>query len=77
MITSLQNQISNEHQTAAVNQIVAQAPLGVALNGLQSEVNNIKCQLPQTVTLPYSCATAIPTALAYNYGLVNNNGFWA
>lgn len=77
MITSLQNQISNEHQTAAVNQIVAQAPLGAALNGLQSEVNSIKCQLPQTVTLPYSCATAIPTALAYNYGLVNNNGFWA
>lgn len=79
IISTLQNQLSNEHQTAAVNQIVAQAtaPLGVALNGLQSEVNNIKCQLPQTVTLPYSCATAVPTALAYNYGLVNNTGFWA
>lgn len=79
MISTLKNQLSNEHQTAAVNQIVAQAtaPLGVALNGLQSEVNNIKCQLPQTVTLPYSCATAVPTALAYNYGLLNNTGFWA
>lgn len=77
LISTLQNQISNEHQTAAVNQIVANAtaPLGVALNGLQTEVNNIKCQLPQTVTLPYSCATAVPTALAYNYGYYGN-GFW-
>lgn len=78
MISTLQNQLSNEHQTAAVSQIVAQAtaPINVAVNGLQAEVNSIKCSLPQTVTLPYSCATAVPTALAYNYGLGVNNGFW-
>lgn len=78
MISTLRNQISNEHQTATVGQMISQAtnPLSVALNGLQSEVNSIKCQLPQTVTLPYSCATAVPTALAYNLGGCYNNGFW-
>lgn len=78
MISSLRAQISNDRQTAAVNQIVASAtaPLGAALNGLQSEVNSIKCQLPQTVTLPYSCATAVPTALAYGLQGCNQFGFW-
>ena len=78
MISTLRNQISNEHQTATVGQTVSQAtnPLSVALNGLQSEVNSIKCQLPQTITLPYSCATAVLTALAYNLGGCYNNGFW-
>lgn len=28
--------------------------------------NGIKCKLPETVTLPYSCATAVPTQAVFN-----------
>lgn len=47
-----------------VNQYVA--PINAALAGLTKEVSDIQCKLPQTVTLPYSCATAVPTCGLYN-----------
>lgn len=52
--TVLQNQISQEHQTAAFGQMIGQAtaPIVAAVNGLQSDVNSIKCKLPETVTIP-------------------------
>ena len=50
----LQNQISQEHQTAAFGQMIGQAtaPIVAAVNGLQNDVNGIKCKLPETVTIP-------------------------
>ena len=44
---------------------------------LSNEVASIKCHLPQTVTLPYSSATAVPNCIAYGLGWNNfNNGYW-
>lgn len=79
--------INNGHQTAVFNQMIqsATAPLAGALATLQSDINGVKCKLPETVTLPYSCATAVPTNLVYGYGLTNyglggcscgNNSLW-
>lgn len=63
--------INNGQQTAIFNQMIqsATAPLAGALATLQSDVNGVKCKLPETVTLPYSCATAVPTNLLYGYNL--------
>jgi len=56
----------------------ATAPITASLAGLTKEVADIQCKLPATVTLPYSCATAIPTALAAQYGLYGqaNLSYW-
>lgn len=55
-------------QSAAFGQMIGQAtsPIVAAVNALQSDVNGIKCKLPETVTLPYSCATAVPTQAVFN-----------
>lgn len=77
--------INNAQQTAAFGQMISQAtnPIVSAVSALQNDVNGIKCKLPETVTLPYSCATAIPTQTYYNslalgawggYGC--NNSLW-
>ena len=60
--------INNAQQTATFNQMLNSytAPIAAAVNTLQSEVAGVKCRLPETVTLPYSCATAVPTNLFYN-----------
>lgn len=71
--------INNGQQTAIFNQMIqsATAPLASALNTLQGDINGVKCKLPETVTLPFSCATAIPTATAYGLGYwANNNSLW-
>lgn len=59
--------INNAQQTAAVGQMIAQAttPIVQAVASLQGDVNGIKCKLPETVTLPFSCATAVPTSAVY------------
>ncbi len=64
--------INNAQQTATFGQMINQAtqPIYAAVNGLQSDVDKIKCKLPETVTLPYSCATAVPTQAVLGY-----NGF--
>lgn len=66
--------INNGQQTAIFSQMINQAtaPLAGALANLQNDVNGVKCKLPETVTLPFSCATAVPTNLFYNgYGFYN------
>lgn len=75
--------INNAQQTAAFSSMIGQAtsPIVAAVSALQSDVNGIKCKLPETVTLPYSCATAIPTQTYYNtlgwgLGCYNNNSLW-
>ena len=60
--------INNGQQTAVFNQMIqsATAPIANAVANLQGDVNGIKCKLPETVTLPFSCATAVPTQAIYN-----------
>lgn len=64
--------INNAQQSSLFSQMLA--PLGQALSGLSTEVAGIKCKLPETVTLPYSCATAVPTNALFNNW--NTFGFW-
>ena len=68
--------INNAQQTATFSQMLNSytAPISAAVNALQAEVASVKCRLPETVTLPYSCATAVPTNLLYN-GAVGLNTF--
>ena len=76
--------INNAQQTAAFGQMIAQAttPIAQAVAGLQGDIAGIKCKLPETVTLPFSCATAVPTQAVLNpycaFGLANgfNNSLW-
>lgn len=52
--STLISQLSNEHQTAAVGSMINQAtaPIVTRLNDLQSDVDGIKCKLPNTVSVP-------------------------
>lgn len=52
---TLAAQLNNEHQTQAIMASVAQqnAPIVAALQALQSDVDGIKCKLPNTVSVPY------------------------
>lgn len=61
--STLVSQLSNEHQTAAVGAMITQAttPIVTRLNELQSDVDGIKCKLPNTVSVPYPQLTAINT----------------
>lgn len=70
--STLQNHISNANQTSQIQGYIASV-----VNPIAQEVNAIKAAQPATVTLPYSCATAVPTSLAYQYGINNvNQGLW-
>ncbi len=68
--------INNAQQSAAFNQMLNSytAPIAGAVNALQTELASVKCRLPETVTLPYSCATAVPSSLFFN-GAVGINTF--
>lgn len=69
--STLKGQIDNANQTAAIQNFVAGSiqPVAAAVNGLQREVDGIKCKLPQTATIPYSPVVGIPSCVAYNAGL--------
>ncbi len=68
--------INNAQQSASFNQMLNSytAPIANAVNMLQTELAGVKCRLPETVTLPYSCATAVPTNLLYS-GSIGINTF--
>lgn len=53
--SALVAQISNEHQTQALQAYQAQiiTPVNAALAALQAEIAGIKCKLPNTVSVPY------------------------
>lgn len=72
--------INNAQQSAAFSQMLNSytAPIAAAVNTLQTELAGVKCRLPETVTLPYSCATAVPTNLLYGgaIGLNTFNAGW-
>ena len=63
-VSDLKFQVSQEHQTAAVAGMISQAVTPIA-----QELASLKCKLPETVTLPYSCATAVPTNSIYGPGM--------
>ncbi len=58
--------------TAQLASATARAERQAELAPLYQAVNDIKCRQPETVTLPYSCATAVPTNMLYNAGLYGN-----
>ena len=82
-IDHLREENGNYKSSAMMSQIVGQAvaPINAVLAGLQNEVSGIKCKLPETVTLNYSQATAVPNCVAAQMGLyglnaANGAGFW-
>lgn len=66
--------------TAELATVKARAERASELAPIVQKLNDIACKQPQTVTLPYSCATAVPTQLFYQaYGVnpyANQNGGW-
>lgn len=74
---ALTNQLSQEHQSALFGQQIAQAtaPIIAAQNAMAKEVNDIKCKLPESVTIPYSPVVGIPSCVAYNAALYGFGGF--
>lgn len=84
--SALINQLSQEHQTNAIQAYQAQAiaPVNAALVSLQREIDGIKCKLPESVSVPYSPVIGVPTCVAAQFGLNalgygnwNNGSIWA
>lgn len=87
---TLAAQLNNEHQTQAIMANVAQqnAPIVAALQALQSDVDGIKCKLPNTVPVQWPNIVGVNTdlykAAAFGaaaggfsgYGCGYNAGFW-
>lgn len=67
--------------TAQLASANARAERQAELAPLYQKINDITCKLPQTVTLPYSCATAVPTASVFGgynpFGIYNNGSIWS
>lgn len=63
--------INNGQQTAVFGQMINQAtaPIAAAVAGVKSEIDGIKCKLPETATIPYSPVVGIPTCTAAQFGL--------
>lgn len=84
--SALTAQLSNEHQTAAIQAYQAQlvAPVNAALASLQAEISGIKCKLPETINVPANtgtyltpCQTTILGLSGIGAGLYNGlyNGY--
>lgn len=70
----LLSQLSNEHQTANISAIVAQAvnPVNALITSLQKEVTEIKSAQPTTATIPYSPVVGVPSCVAAQMGYYGN-----
>lgn len=70
---ALTNQLSQEHQSALFGQQIAQAtaPIIAAQNAMAKEVNDIKCKLPNTVTVQSNEGVLIPSCVAWQAALAN------
>lgn len=77
--SSLLGQISQANQTAQIGQYINQAftPLNSALAALQSEVDGIKCKLPQTQVVPAQNGVYLSPCQATLLGLNGLNGLGA
>lgn len=69
--------INNNSQNQVFAQMLQQtiAPINANIATLTKDIYEVQSKLPNTVTLPYSNATAVPTSLATYYGS-GNNGYW-
>lgn len=88
--SALQSEISQRNQNATILNNVGQqiAPVVASLQALQSDVDGIKCKLPNTVSVPYPQLAVynpeVARAAAYGaaaggyagYGCGYNAGFW-
>ena len=79
-ITALTAQVAkleSQNFTAGIVQ-QAVAPLNAALAGLNKEVDDIKCKMPNTVPVQYPNVVAVSTTpyLGNFYGYNSGNGFW-
>lgn len=54
--------------TAQLATVNARAERQADLAPIVQKLNDIQCRQPATVTLPYSCATAVPTSMLYGAG---------
>lgn len=70
---ALQTNISQRAQ----NEYIASSlyPISTALTELRSDFDCFKSHLPETVSVPYSPVTAIPTCVAAQYGFNPYTGF--
>ena len=75
--------INNAQQTATFGQMINQAtsPIYQAVNGLKSDVDGIKCKLPETFPVQYQPFVAVPNCVAAQYGIgggygLGQGGFW-
>lgn len=77
--STLLSQLSNEHQTAAIQAYQAQSliPVNNALQDLSTRLGAIECKQPATVTVPYIPAMSNLMPITYsqpvNYGIVGYN----
>ena len=69
--STLQAQISNSNQTAAIQQYVA-----AVVSPISKEVVEIKAAMPATTTIQYSPVVGIPSCVAAQYGLANYSGMF-
>lgn len=72
--TALMSQLSNEHQTAALQSYVAST-----ISPIASDVATIKATLPPTVSVPYPQLAAVPASYAtayYSPYFNSNNSIW-
>lgn len=83
--STLTTQLNLEHQTNAIQAGTAAqiAPVANIVSDLSQRLAKIECKVPETVTVPYSPATAIPNCLAAQLGLgyglgfgLNGGGIW-
>lgn len=77
--SSLLGQISQANQTAQIGQYIAQAvnPVNAAVVALQSEIDGIKCKLPQTQVVPAQNGVYLSPCQATLLGLNGLNGLGA
>lgn len=66
--SSLVAQLSNEHQTAAIQAYQAQSliPVNAALQDLSTRLGAIECKQPPTVTVPYIPAMSNLVPVSYS-----------
>lgn len=75
--STLKGQIDNAQQTAAIQSFVAGSiqPVAAAVNGLQKEVDEIRCKLPKTEVVAAPSVVGIPACAAFNAGLYGGFGY--
>lgn len=75
--STLMAQLSNEHQTAAIQAYQAQSliPVNTALQDLSNRLGAIECKQPATVTIPYipAMSNLVPVTYSQPVGLSTYN----